>query len=569
MGRTCKVYGCDAKQSRTAEHYCAMVAFPPKEDDEFMRWVSAIPNSANRMDMIAEDKKVWICASHFECEYKSVKGGKRPIDPPSVFPNIPNSFFVQNQPKRRSTHCATSDQREIIAERKDKIKSYEDFVKHVATHVNKNFHFVRNGSDFTMYMTDLLGRKVVKFIHFREEKSPFGFLKLVSVERNGCDVPKTLLDIQKNHYIHKWSKLKYITAVIDEHLPSNSDRLSVLMNQLSELEDFQDSTHFQFLLAQLDLMSKPENRRRYSKHIIVFAVELFGVSPAAYRMIRRSKSILLPRERRVREILSKTDGESNLAQLLEALPPEQRLVNVLFDEVKLVGNTRFTAGHVLGMAENQPDKKATHAFVIELVCHHGGPTWVLRVVPVTGLKGYEIKNLLVKTVASIRQNGGLPIALICDNAATNRSAYNLLGGPGIVQMEGISLFLMFDFVHIFKNIRNNWYTEVNGELSFTFDGKVYVACWKDIVNLYMYDQKSPLRITKLTQISVAPKPLQRQSVPLVCNIFNDKTVAALEAQKGNESFSFQEGTLIFVSLINDWFKMMNVKDTLSTIKLKD
>ena len=76
MGRTCKVYGCDAKQSRTAENYCAMVAFPPKEDDEFMRWVSAIPNSANRMDIIAEDKKVWICASHFECEYKSVKGGK-------------------------------------------------------------------------------------------------------------------------------------------------------------------------------------------------------------------------------------------------------------------------------------------------------------------------------------------------------------------------------------------------------------------------------------------------------------------------------------------------------------
>ena len=58
---------------------------------------------------------------------------------------------------------------------------------------------------------------------------------------------------------------------------------------------------FFILIAELELMTKPENRRRYSKHI-VFAVELFGVSPAAHRMLRRSKSIILPHERRVREI---------------------------------------------------------------------------------------------------------------------------------------------------------------------------------------------------------------------------------------------------------------------------
>ena len=64
-----------------------------------------------------------------------------------------------------------------------------------------------------------------------------------------------------------------------------------------------------------------------------------------------------------------------------------------------------------------------------------------------------------------------------------------------------------------------------------------------------------------------PKPLQRQSVPLVCNIFNDKTVAAFRALQGN--FSFHEGTSLFISIITKWFKMMNVKDTTSHLKLKD
>lgn len=49
-------------------------------------------------------------------------------------------------------------------------------------------------------------------------------------------------------------------------------------------------------------------------------------------MLRRSKMIILPRENRIREMMAKTDGQSNLATLLSSLKPEQRLVNILFDE---------------------------------------------------------------------------------------------------------------------------------------------------------------------------------------------------------------------------------------------
>ena len=55
----------------------------------------------------------------------------------------------------------------------------------------------------------------------------------------------------------------------------------------------------------------------------------------------------------------------------------------------------------------------------------------------------------------------------------------------------------------------------------------------------------------LTNPSVYPKPLQWQSVPLVFQVFNDKTVAALKGLKGTIDYS--ERTVTFIELITNWF----------------
>ena len=55
------------------------------------------------------------------------------------------------------------------------------------------------------------------------------------------------------------------------------------------------------------------------------------------------------------------------------LKPEQRLVNILFDEVKLKEATRFTGGHIVGHANDKEGDLATSALVFELACHHRGP----------------------------------------------------------------------------------------------------------------------------------------------------------------------------------------------------
>lgn len=122
-------------------------------------------------------------------------------------------------------------------------------------------------------------------------------------------------------------------------------------------------------------------------------------------------------------------------------------------------------------------------------------------------------------------------------------------------------FLVYDFIHIFKNIRNNCITEKLKELSFTVNNKEYVACWDDVTQLHNEVKQNSIRLTKLSYCCVHPKPLQRQSVQLVCRVFNDKTHAAFKVLQGR--IIFQEGTPIFIYLITQWFKMMNVKDKFS------
>ena len=50
---------------------------------------------------------------------------------------------------------------------------------------------------------------------------------------------------------------------------------------------------------------------------------------------------------------------------------------------------------------------------------------------------------------------------------------------------GRYVILVFDYIHIFKNVRNNWIVVANQQLSFVKDGKEYIAYWVDIQALYV------------------------------------------------------------------------------------
>ena len=77
-----------------------------------------------------------------------------------------------------------------------------------------------------------------------------------------------------------------------------------------------------------------------------------------------------------------------------------------------------------------------------------------------------------------------------------------------IEVVSDNLFLVFDYVHVFKNLQNNWISEKLQTLTFTKDSIKYTAGWKDIIKLYNEDKVIPLRLTKLMHTSVFPKILQ-------------------------------------------------------------
>jgi hypothetical protein len=334
------------------------------------------------------------------------------------------------------------------------------------------------------------------------------------------------------------------------------------------------SPHYQFLYDQLKLFLSQPTGRRFDKHMYILAAEIYNISPATYRMIRKSGSIILPSSKYIRNLLSHSLHDENLKALLEKLLPQQRLVNVLFDEVKLIETLRYSGGQFVGYARNGGEDAgaetlASHAMVFEVVCHHGGRKYILGIHFVAKLNADELKKLLVSELLTVSNAGGTVVSCVCDNCATNVSVYHKFGGPGKVFIEAINrdVFLVFDYIHIFKNIRNNWITVSNKELTFMKDGIVYTARWADIEAVYNEDRTTSIRLTKLTYSSVYPKPLQRQSVPFVCQVFHEKTVAALSTLK--DKLCISEGTIILIKLIVDWFHMMNIKDRYSGVNMHD
>ena len=99
MPKRCAAYNC--RGNYIGEPYTPVVSFST-DDDERKRWIDAMPNDPGSL---TDRKEIFVCASHFECKWVTVRGGKRPIGPPTYFKGVAKSCLKQTltypRPKRR------------------------------------------------------------------------------------------------------------------------------------------------------------------------------------------------------------------------------------------------------------------------------------------------------------------------------------------------------------------------------------------------------------------------------------------------------------------------------------
>ena len=184
------------------------------------------------------------------------------------------------------------------------------------------------------------------------------------------------------------------------------------------------------------------------------------------------------------------------------------------------------------------------------------------------------------------------VSIISDNNAINVKMYKNFGitGSNCFYIRPLLIkktFFMFDPVHIFKNIRNNWikdppkskkpgceFTKTKYEIVFyvILNGKKVKKCanFQHLFELHKESENQPLKISHcLTLKALFPSDLEKQKVSLAKKILNRENSTGLKYLAGKNNRPEYLDTAYFIEMFADWFDVLNVKTPDKHINLKN
>ena len=165
----------------------------------------------------------------------------------------------------------------------------------------------------------------------------------------------------------------------------------------------------------------------------------------------------------------------------------------------------------------------------------------------------------------IRNSGGTVIAILCDNNRVNQNFFKRFDCVTPWRTRD-NIFLLFDYVHLLKSIRNNWLTEKSQEFIFVDNGEQKIAKWGTLKKLHSLESGALVKLSKLNEQSVAPKPIERQKVSICLNVFCEQTLVAVKTHSGLDDVN---GPVSFMEKIISFFKIMNVQSMYDDVRTSD
>ena len=162
-------------------------------------------------------------------------------------------------------------------------------------------------------------------------------------------------------------------------------------------------------------------------------------------------------------------------------------------------------------------------------------------------------------IEQIKNLDGNVVAIVCDDNRTNQSFFRKFDciSPWLT---ADNIFLLYDYVHLIKCVRNNWITEKIGELEFTMNVEKRVAKWDDLRKLHQLELQELAKMSKLTNIAVNLTPIERQNVPTCLKEFCEETL------KLHQGICDNDGTVSFIDLIIEFWNIVNVKDLYAGVR---
>ncbi|KAJ6648097.1 hypothetical protein Bhyg_03322 [Pseudolycoriella hygida] len=183
---------------------------------------------------------------------------------------------------------------------------------------------------------------------------------------------------------------------------------------------------------------------------------------------------------------------------------------------------------------------------------------IVNLIPTNDPSGIDLKRYVDEVIIISLQSLGLVIvSLIADNNRVNQNVFSLLAPNGSFSFKNPTyddrtIHLLYESIHVFKNIRNNWLNQKDEEKSFFYPS---------IRDKYHSEKRFMIKkAPKLSMKSLYPTNFERQKVSLALNVFHPMTIAALSQNNDNPD------TAEFMEIIYVWFTIMNNRSVIKGVK---
>lgn len=251
------------------------------------------------------------------------------------------------------------------------------------------------------------------------------------------------------------------------------------------------------------------------------------------------------------------------------LKPHEKIVNIQIDEIYCKSAIIYKANSLVGYADNSENVATTIvAFLISSV--FGSFQEIVKLIPVNKMTGKQPSEYTLNVFKIVQNLDFQVLSIITDNNRINQTMYNCLSPNktfefGNTYHNNESVFLLFDTVHILKNIRNNWLNKIDKEKTFYYpnfdNNRIQLACFGDLRQFHATESHLLIRKAhKLNKQTLDPSSIQRQSVSLALNVFHSSTIAALKSS--NQDYC---GTVEFLEIIRKWWFIVNNKNPVKGI----
>lgn len=245
---------------------------------------------------------------------------------------------------------------------------------------------------------------------------------------------------------------------------------------------------------QKESLYKNPKQMRWHPMMLKWCIHLRMLSSSCYRSFRSSGVLNLPSERTLRDYTNVIQAKSGLQKdvdeqlmkeaKLDSAAPHQKLVALLFDEVKIKEDLVYNkiTGEIIGFVNvtdinqhlsrfeksinNNIPKLATHmlVFMVRGICSK--LEFPYAQFPVTAASGEILCPIVWECVEHLEMIGLKVLSFVCDGASSNRKFFKMLREgkddgitykiKNVYAEDDRSIFLISDVPHLLKTTRNSW-----------------------------------------------------------------------------------------------------------------